>query len=128
MDLQIVGKESLLIIVFAKDVEDMRELDRIEVKCRRRNSVEVLDTSTIEKICTNISNSQVDFARTRYEHLQGLQLADAWCKDDTQYDLEIYLSIGLDQHWSVAGDEIYRRKERPLEIIKVWIHIRIVVI
>ena len=80
----------------------MRELDRIEVKCRRRNSLEVLDTSTIEKICTNISNSQVDFARARYEHLQGLQLADAWCKDDTQYDLEIYLSIGLDQHWSVA--------------------------
>ena len=93
----------------------MRELDRIEVKCRRRNSLEVLDTSTIEKICTNISNSQVDFARARYEHLQGLQLADAWCKDDTQYDLEIYLSID-------------RRKERPLEIIKVWIHIRIVVI
>ena len=96
----------------------MMELDRVEVRVRGINSLKVLDMSTIvvENICLNIRNSQSEIARTRCKHRQGLHLADVWCKDDEKNNLEIDWLIGLDQYWSVAGDEVIQGKEGPLSI------------
>ena len=66
----------------------------------------------VSKICLPPSSRNVVFAKKKYAHLEGLDLADD--PEDNSTDEEIDLLIGVDYYWSLMQDEIRRGPEGPV--------------
>ena len=108
-------KEKLIIKTFVNENEELRECDIVQL-CLRPLYDDLniyLTVYSIPVICSQICDQPVKFPAEKYEHLQGLQLADNTVSES---DPEITILIGSDQIWNFINGSMIRGQTGPIAL------------
>ena len=108
-------KEKLIIKTFGNENEELRECDIVQLCLRPlHDDLSIYLTAySIQVICSQICDQPVNFAAEKYEHLQGLQLADNTVSES---DPEITILIGSDQIWNFINGSTVRGQSGPIAL------------
>ena len=108
-------KEKLIIKTFGNENEELRECDIVQLCLRPlHDDLNIYLTAySIPVICSQICDQPVKFAAEKYEHLQGLQLADSTVSES---DPEITILIGSDQIWNFINGSTIRGQSGPIAL------------
>ena len=105
----------MIIKTIGNENEELRKCDIVQLCLRPlHDHLSIyLTTYSIPVICSQICDQPVKFVAEKYEHLQGLQLADNTVSDS---DPEITILIGSDQIWNFINGSTMRGQSGPIAL------------
>ena len=104
--LPVIGKDSLLIKTFGENDARLRICEIVQVAIETLNGTVVyVKTYVVPTICGPLSQQPTQLAREKFQHLQGLMLADSSPGD---IDLPIDILVGADFYWALVDGTVIR--------------------
>ena len=112
----VVGTEPISVGGFGGNITSGQyELVKVGLKKGLSETIYV-KAAVIDKICSPIQGQRVDIASKEYEHLYGLQLADASCSGEA----DVQLMVGADIYWSIMTGETVHGNRGPVAMGSIF--------
>ena len=106
--------EQVQIKTFKSDTTTIQTVKvvRVGISLRTGDTIDVM-LSVVPLICKPLSCQPIAYTKTRYNHLEGLDLAVHSRVGD---ELQIHALIGSDHYWQIATGKIIQKENSPTAI------------
>ena len=115
LELPSLRKEKLVIKTFGNNDSSLKELDVVQFKIYSKfvSSFIYVEALSVPVICSPLKNQNINAPHKRYQHLEGLTLADHGYGD---VDTDVNILIGVDFYYSFLSGKIVRGEEGPVAL------------
>jgi transposase InsO family protein len=109
-----ISRQAFIVQGFGGMQKKLADYEVVEVEVIARDLEKIrMSLYVTSQVCAPLQGQEVSLARERYEHLQGITLAEQGVQGGC---LSIDILVGSDYYWKFVGQDLKRGKEGPVAV------------